>query len=153
MHKRDLSGGADIIKQFEGLRLKAYKDSGGVWTIGWGSTRGVKAGMVITRAQAETMFQADFMDAMTPVQRSLKVQVNDNEFAALVSFCFNVGAGAYNKSTLLKKLNASAPLTQVADEFMKWNKVKGRVVAGLTRRRSLERALFLKPEPVEVKTT
>ena len=97
---------ADKLKQWEGLRLTAYKDSGGVLTIGYGHTGpDVKAGMTITEAQAEMLLMRDLSRFEQSVERSVKVPLTDNQFGALVSFAYNVGTEAFERSTLLKKLN------------------------------------------------
>ena len=144
-HKRQLKAAAEIIKEFEGLRLKAYLDGGGVPTIGWGHTKGVRLGQKITTEQAQSFFDADFLEHMLPVQRRVKVALNDNEFGALVSLCYNIGAGAFGGSTLLKKLNQGKSRAEVATHFMSWVNDNGKRIAGLVRRRGLEKKLFLTP--------
>lgn len=134
--------GIRLIKSFEGLRLTAYQDSVGVWTIGYGTTRGVTPGMTISTAQAEQFLRQDVAKFEEAIRTSVKVPLNDNQFSALVVFTYNVGSGAFRNSTLLKKLNAK-DYTGAADEFLRWNKAGGKVLAGLTRRRNAERALFL----------
>jgi lysozyme len=134
--------GLELIKQFEGLRLRAYKDAVGVTTIGFGHTRTAKDGMVITEQQAEDLLREDLKDAEQGVTRVVKVPLGSNEFSALVSFVFNLGIGNLSKSTLLKKLNAGDRVG-ASGEFLKWNKAGGRVLNGLTRRREAERRLFL----------
>ena len=134
--------GLRLIKSFEGLRLKAYQDAVRVWTIGYGTTRGVKPGMVITEAQAEQLLREDVRNFEQAVNSAVKAPINDNQFSALVSFSYNVGAGALRSSTLLKLLNQGDYLG-AANQFPRWNKAGGRVLAGLTRRRNAERALFL----------
>ena len=134
--------GLDLIKHFEGLRLKAYQDSVGVWTIGYGHTKTAVKGMVITEAQAEDLLRADLADAERSVEWLVHCDLDENEHGALVSFVFNLGAGNFAKSTLLKKLNAHQKLSASA-EFAKWNKAGGKPLAGLTKRRDAERRLFL----------
>ncbi|MEM1240390.1 MAG: lysozyme [Cyanobacteria bacterium P01_H01_bin.26] len=131
-----------MIKSFEGLRLKAYQDAVGVWTIGYGTTRGVRPGQEISEAQAEALLKSDLNRFERDVSQAVRVSINDNQFAALVSFTYNVGSGALRSSTLLRKLN-SRDIYGAANEFPRWNRAGGRVLAGLTRRRSAERALFL----------
>lgn len=131
-----------LIKMFEGLRLEPYKDSGGLWTIGIGHL--IRPGEHFTRIttrQAEAILQSDLRVARGGVERVVKVPITDNQFGALVSFAFNCGTTALERSTLLKKLNAGN-IKGAQDEFAKWNKVKGKVVRGLTRRRAAEAALF-----------
>ncbi len=134
--------GVSLIKSFEGLRLKAYQDAVGVWTIGYGTTRGVKPGQEISEAQAEALLKTDLNRFERAVSQSVRIPVNDNQFAALVSFTYNVGSGALKRSTLLKKLNRR-DIYGASNEFLRWNRAGGRILAGLTRRRKAERALFL----------
>lgn len=142
--------GIDLIKHFEGLRLEAYVDPVNVLTIGYGHTGSdVKAGMRITEAEAEHLLRGDLEKFAKAVTKAVKVGLSGNAFAALVSFAFNVGTGALNKSTLLKKLNAG-DAKGASKEFLKW--VKGTVnkrkvtLPGLVRRREAERALFDTPD-------
>ena len=136
------ASGVHLIKSFEGLRLKAYQDAVGVWTIGYGTTRGVKPGQEISEAQAESLLKADLNRFEQAINQAVRVSINDNQFAALASFTYNVGAGAMRSSTLLRKLNRR-DIYGAANEFPRWNRAGGRVLAGLTRRRNAERALFL----------
>ena len=133
-----------IIKEFEGLELKAYQDTGGVWTIGWGTIKGVKKGMTCTIEQAQKWLDDEVNFCAAAIAHYVHPQISDNAFAALVSFAYNVGVPAFAKSTLLAKLNAGKPMTEVAAQFARWNKDNGKVVPGLTRRRKLEAELFLK---------
>lgn len=136
------SAGEDLIKDFEEFRSKAYPDSGGVPTIGWGHTKGVALGDTCTPEQAEIWFQEDTQAAVHGVDASLTTNVNQNQFDALTSFTFNVGVGAEAHSTLVKFVNAR-DFTSAAAEFPKWDYVKGVKNAGLLRRRLAEQALFL----------
>lgn len=138
--------GIDAIKDFEGVRLKAYDDGVGVWTIGVGHTAGVKRGDVITMAQVDEFLRSDLKDAEDAVNNSVKVPLTQGQFDSLVSFVFNLGAGAFRGSTLLKKLNAG-DYVGAGDEFLKWNKAGGRVMAGLVKRRAAERTMFLTGTP------
>ena len=133
--------GLRLIKEFEGLRLKAYQDSVGIWTIGYGHTAGVKEGDVITEEQATEFLRDDAIFAEQCVSNSIRVPVTQNEFDALVAFTFNVGCGNFRKSTLLAKLN-EGDYEAAAREFHRWNKAGGQVLAGLTRRRAAEAQLF-----------
>lgn len=134
--------GLDLIKSFEGLELKAYKDSVGVLTIGWGSTGShVKQGMVITKEQAEALLKEDVSRFEKGVNDFVKVPLTQNQFDSLVSFSFNLGLGNLKSSTLLKKLNAS-DYSGAANEFLRWNKAAGKVLNGLTRRRQAEKDMF-----------
>lgn len=141
--KRTNQNGLLLIKSFEGLRLKAYRDAVGIWTIGYGTTRGVQPNMEITEAQAEAFLQEDLARFEEAINSAVEAPINDNQFAALVSFTYNVGSGALRSSTLLRLLNAKEHVRAIADQFPRWNKAGGRALAGLTRRRNAERALFL----------
>ena len=134
--------GLALIKDFEGLRLNAYQDAVGVWTIGYGHTSTAYPGQSITTAQATALLRQDVANFEDAVTRAVQVPITENQFAALVSFAYNVGSGALNSSTLLRKLNAGDTFG-AADEFLRWNRAGGQVLAGLTRRREAERALFL----------
>lgn len=135
-----------LIRKFEGLRLRAYRDTGGIWTIGYGHTRGVTAGMVITEAQAEVFLEEDITIALADVRALVTVPLTASQEAALVSFVFNLGRTRLAASTLLRELN-KGNYTRAAEEFLKWNKgrVKNKLVVldGLTKRREAERRLFL----------
>ena len=134
--------GLDLIKTFEGLELKAYKDSVGVLTIGWGSTGShVKPGMSITKEQAEELLKQDVSRFEKGVNDLVKVPLIQNQFDALVSFSFNLGLGNLKSSTLLRKLNAS-DYSGAASEFLRWNRAGGVVLKGLTRRRQAEKDMF-----------
>jgi lysozyme len=133
--------GLDLVKSFEGLFLQAYRDSVGVPTIGWGHTVGVQMGQTIDQAQAEAFLQADMADSCGAVERLVTVPLSDDQFSALVSFTFNCGTGALAGSTLLRLLNGGDYLS-VPGQLMRWNHAGGQVLAGLTRRRLAEGALF-----------
>lgn len=135
--------GLELIKKFEGLSLRAYRDPVGIWTIGYGHTGPeVGRGDVITRTEAERLLRSDLDRFESSVQRLVKVPLNSNQFSALVSFTYNVGAGNLGKSTLLKLLNRRN-YQGAADQFPKWVYGGGKVLSGLVRRRREERALFL----------
>lgn len=131
------SKGIALIKSFEGCRLQAYRDSVGVLTIGYGHTGDVKAGQVISQGFAEELLKADLTKFERNVAKYTPFVMNQNQFDALVSFAFNCGAGN------LKKLVSGRTPAQVAEKIIEYNKAGGRVLAGLTRRRQAERALFL----------
>ena len=133
--------GIALIKEFEGLRLKAYKCPGGVWTIGYGHTAGVKSGMVITEAQAEEYLKADLI-AFERYLNGLGLALNQNQFDALISFIYNVGTGNFSNSTLLRKVRANPQDNSIMDEFLRWVYSKGRVLPGLQRRRLAEMKLY-----------
>lgn len=142
--------GLTLIKTFEGLFLEAYQDTGGVWTIGWGHTGlvhndgTVYRGRTITKEEAERLLARDLRVFEERVSRLITVPLNDDEFAALVSFDFNTGG--LEDSTLRRLLNAGKR-QEAALQFARWNKDNGRVIAGLTRRRQSERNLFLSKRP------
>ncbi|OQS41126.1 lysozyme [Chromobacterium haemolyticum] len=136
------NGGIKLIQGFEGLRLKAYQDSVGVWTIGYGHTGpDVTPGQVITQAQADALLARDLERFEAGVARLVKVPLNQNQFDALVCFSFNLGLGALQGSTLLRLLNAG-DYAGAAVQFPRWNKAGGKELPGLTRRRAAEQSLF-----------
>ena len=134
----------DLIKEFEGLKLKSYLDGGGVATIGYGSTmyktgKRVKLGEEITLQEATALLEWEIDNKATVINSLLlKVIVNQNQFDALVSFAYNVGVEAFANSTLLKKLVKNPNDVSIRNEFMRWNKDNGRTVEGLTNRRKKE---------------
>ncbi|MEG5173271.1 lysozyme [Microcoleus sp. B3-D7] len=135
--------GLDLIKQFEDCQLEGYLCPAGIPTIGYGHTKTAELGAIITEAEAEAMLKDDLKDAEAAVNQLVAVPINENQFSALVSFVFNIGAGAFENSTLLAMLNAYASATTVAAQFLRWNKADGQELPGLTRRRHAEQALFL----------
>jgi lysozyme len=142
--RRINKAGLDLIKQFEGLRLKAYRCPADVWTIGYGSTGAhVTPGLVITEARAEELLQEDLQRFEVAVAQAAG-SATDNQFAAMVSLAFNVGEAAFAKSTLCRKHNA-ADYFGAADEFKRWDKAAGRVMAGLSRRRAAEAQIYRTP--------
>ena len=139
--------GYKLIQQFEGLRLKAYKDSAGIWTIGYGNTTyldgsKVKKGDEITREQAELMFKQTANKFALDVAKLIDVCLTQNQFNALVSLAYNIGIGAFKGSTLLKKVNANPNDESISAEFKRWNRAGGKVLYGLTRRRNEEADLY-----------
>lgn len=133
--------GIALIKEFEGLRLRAYLCPGRVWTIGYGHTAGVKPGMVITQAQTEEYLKADLI-AFERYLNGLGLALNQNQFDALVSFIYNVGTGNFSSSTLLCKVRINPQENSIMDEFLRWVYSKGRVLPGLQRRRLAEMKLY-----------
>lgn len=134
--------GRDLIKKYEGLRLKAYKCPAGVWTVGYGHTRGVTSSTEISQSMADLFLQDD----IRPLERyinKLGINFRQGQFDALVSFMFNLGEGNFNKSTLKKKILAGGNDDDIAAEFKKWNKAGGKVLDGLTKRREEEAELWL----------
>ncbi|UNE54372.1 lysozyme [Bartonella machadoae] len=156
------SEGLALIKQWEGLRLNAYKDAIGIWTIGYGHTNSagkpfVHKGMTITEEQAEEFLCHDLQQFENTVERVVQVSLTDEQFAALVSFCYNVGTAAFCNSTLLKKLN-QGEYEAVPFELQKWTKAGGKRLQGLVHRRTAEAGLWAKGayvssnyQPVETK--
>jgi lysozyme len=148
------NNGIALIKSFEGLRLNAYKDVAGVWTIGYGSTHyqdgvAVRSGDKLTdKTQANTLFITTLSKYVSAVSKGVKVALTQPQFDALVSFVYNVGTGVINTSTLFKKLN-TGDYKGAADQFQLWNKItdpktgKKAPCKTLTLRRGQERALFL----------
>jgi lysozyme len=138
----------DAIKEHEGLRLKAYKDSVGVWTIGYGDTGpDVVEGLIITKEEVEERLRKRLREFEGYVLKYVRVGMTQNQFDALVSLVYNIGPTNFKDSTLLKKLNAG-DYQGAADQFLVWNKgrVDGKLVVinGLTNRRKSERELFLR---------
>jgi lysozyme len=136
-----------LIKAFEGLRLKAYQDVQGIWTIGYGHTGGdIEGPMVITRGDAERYLMDDVAFVERKLFRMLLRKPLQHEFDAMLSWCFNIGYGAAQKSTLIKLYNLGQ-VREAAGEFLRWNKIRrgGKVqpVQGLTLRRQSERELFV----------
>ncbi len=133
--------GFNLIRKFEGCRLLAYDDSVAIHTIGYGHTLGVCRGDTCTQEQAEQWLKEDARHAENCVNHSVSVALTQNEFDALVSFVFNLGCGALTGSTLLRKLNDGDP-NGAGDQFGRWNKTGGIVLAGLMARRKAEADLF-----------
>lgn len=134
--------GLNLIKDFEGLKLKAYKDAVGVWTWGYGSTGPhVTPNKTGTKEEAEDLLKEDVSRFEKGVNDLIKVPLTQNQFDSLVSFSFNLGLANLKSSTLLKKLNAS-DYSGAANEFLRWNRAGGVVLKGLTRRRQAEKDMF-----------
>ena len=135
--------GVRLVQEFEGCRLDAYLCPAGIPTIGYGATGpDIRMGMVWTQEQADARLVEDLARFADGVERLVEVDLSDNQFAAIVSFAFNVGLGALRDSTLLRKLNAG-DYEGAADQFPRWARAGGRLMPGLSRRRLAERALFL----------
>jgi lysozyme len=136
--------GLDLIKQFEGCELKAYICPAGVLTIGYGHTGSdVKHGMIITEAQATELLRKDVAKFEKGVNNvTVGVNLNQNQFDALVCFAFNCGIGALHTSTLLRKVRYKPNDKTIALEFARWNKSGGKVLPGLTTRRHAESKLY-----------
>jgi GH24 family phage-related lysozyme (muramidase) len=136
------ASGLRLLKSFEGLRLESYLDAVGVWTIGYGTTENIGPGMRISQAQAESFLMRDVAKFEATIASAIKVPINTDQFSALVSFTYNVGATAFTESTLLQLLNKRDYLG-AADQLLRWNKGGNLELPGLTRRRQAERSLFL----------
>lgn len=133
--------GIDLIARHEGLRLKAYRCPAGILTIGYGHTGNVREGQTITEDYAKYLLASDLSTAENAVNRQ-NLNINQNQFDALVSFVFNVGSGNFLKSTLLKKIKVNPNDTLIAAEFDRWNKAAGKVLPGLVKRRLDEAKLY-----------
>lgn len=136
------SQGKALIKEAEGLRLEAYRCPAGVPTIGWGHTRGVRMGQRITRQQAEDMLAED----VAPIERQLndlRLNFRQGQFDALVSWIFNLGAGSFRNSTMLRRITADAPDEDITDQMVKWTYSGRQQLPGLMKRRVAEANLFL----------
>ena len=134
--------GIDFLIKEEGEVLHAYKCQANVWTIGVGHTGGVKKGDVITKKESRDLLKKDLKHFELVVNRYVRVPLTQNQFDALVSFSFNVGAGAFKRSTLLKKINAKRPIKEIENEFRKWRRGGGKVLPVLVRRREHEIKLY-----------
>lgn len=137
--------GLHLTESFEGCRLMPYQDSVGVWTDGYGNTHGVMPGRAITQEKAEADLLANVQNAVNAVNRLVTGSLNQHQFDACVDFVFNVGAGNFASSTLLRDINAGR-MMPAALEFQKWDMAGGAHIAGLARRRAAEAALFNEPE-------
>lgn len=148
MSRKINQAGLNVIKKYEGLCLTSYQDIGGIWTIGYGHTKGVTANQTITQEEAEEFLKQDVQMTEQGVDKLITSRVTDNQFSACVSLAYNIGLEAFKTSTLLKELNSFtlSPETRkkvVAERFPDWCKVKGKVVPGLLARRNAEKFLFL----------
>jgi len=137
--------GIQSLKTLEGFRKEAYKDTGGVWTIGYGTIRlngkPVEQGMVVSEKEAELALQEDLSWAQTAVNQLVRVPLKQTMFDALVSFVYNIGENAFSKSTLLRKLN-NKDYVGAGNEFTRWVFDNGKEVKGLVSRRLVEQAMF-----------
>lgn len=139
--------GIRLIQLFEGCKLQAYQCSAKKWTIGWGNTyfedrTPVKQGDKITQLRADSLLKFILDEFAIMVRKELKKELNQNQFSALVSFTYNVGVGNLKSSTLLKKVNINPNDPTIKNEFAKWNKAGGQILAGLSRRREAESKLY-----------
>ena len=133
--------GLSLIKKFEGCELEAYKCAADVWTIGYGSTKGVKEGDTLTQEEADKLLLKDVEVFEKAVKDAVEVPISQSQFDALVSWTFNLGSGSLNSSTMLKKLN-NQEYDEVPAQIKRWNKAGGKVLQGLIRRREAEALLY-----------
>ena len=133
--------GRELIKEFEGCRQVAYQDSVGVWTIGYGHTKDVYEGQLVIKKTCDKLLEEDLDEFEGYVSKLVKVELNQNQFDALVAWTFNLGPTNLNESTMLRKLNYG-DYESVPDEMRRWNKAGGEVLNGLVRRRDAEANLF-----------
>jgi lysozyme len=136
------ANGVNLIKRLEGLRLKAYQCSAGVWTVGYGHTGGIKGGDVITQAQADAYLAADLARFEAAVNAAGIPNLNQHQFDAMVSLCYNIGVKAFSGSSLVKRARKSLDASALAGEFLKWVNVGPKYNAGLHARRMKEVQLF-----------
>lgn len=135
-----------LLRRYEGLRLRAYRCPAGQWTIGYGHTGAdVWEGKAVTAAQAEALLEADLRQAMETVGKRVRVSLTGNQCAALACFVFNIGAGAFADSTLLKHLNRGW-YEQVPAQLLRWTKAAGKDMPGLVARRRAEADLWKTPD-------
>lgn len=132
----------ELIKRFEGCELTAYKCPADIWTIGYGHTANVQPNETITQQQADMLLDEDLQIYADQTRSVITVLTTDNQFNALLDFVYNLGIGNFKSSTLLKLLNQGKH-TEAAEQFVRWNKAGGKVLAGLTARRLAEKELFL----------
>ena len=140
--------GLDLIKEFEGCKLAAYQCPAGIWTIGIGSTHygdgtPVTKNRTLPTEKAAIALLAATIGQYEKAVNAMTVELTQNEFDALVCLCYNIGAGNFLKSTLVKMLKAGDDKAEIAQQFLRWDKAGGKPLAGLTRRRNAEAELFL----------
>lgn len=145
---RTNQAGVNLIKEFEGFRSASYKCPAGVLTLGYGHTSAagepiVRPGMTVTKAEAEKILRNDLRQYERAVEEAVKVELTPNQFSACVSLCYNIGAGAFKKSSVARFCKKKQ-WKQAADAFALWNKAGGKILPGLVRRRAAEAALFSK---------
>lgn len=136
------SKGIELIKRLEGLRLEAYRCPAGVWTIGYGHTKGVKEGQRVSREEAERMLREDLLYYENMVGMLVTVPLTGDQVGALVSLAYNIGVEALRKSTVLKLINSGAKEAEVRKAWAMWNKAGGKVLPGLAKRREAELAVY-----------
>ena len=147
MERKINKAGKDLIKKWEGFRYKAYLCPANIWTIGYGNTfyedgKKVKEGDTIDLVRGAKLLDMILVGFEKSVSKAVKSTLNDNQYSALVSFTYNLGASNLNSSTLLKKVNANPNDPTIANEFKKWVKASGKVLNGLVKRREEESKLY-----------
>lgn len=150
-HPEALLAALELIRRFEGCRLRAYRDVAGIWTIGWGETLDVHPGMVWTRRKADAQLRARAALFMLAVLRRCPALHLEppRRLAACTSLAYNIGVGAFGASSVCRRL-MNGDVAGAGDSFLLWNKAGGRVVAGLARRRRAERALYLSGDDAHI---
>ena len=141
--------GLALIKKFEGCELEAYQCSAGVWTIGYGHTKGVAPGDSISQEEAEQMLVDELHEYESYVNEYVTVALSQNQFDALVSWVYNLGPANLTASTMLKDLN-NGKYEEVPAQMKRWNKAGGKVLEGLIRRREAEALLYQGREWYEI---
>jgi len=139
--------GLNLIKKFEGCRLVAYADQGGIITIGYGHTGNIAPGFMITQEQAEEFLREDLEHTQAGIDAMVHVPLSQNQYDALCSFVFNIGRGHFKDSTCLDRLNKGS-YSEAAAWMLPWHRVAGVENEGLLKRRMEERDLFLRPDNV-----
>ena len=136
--------GIALIKKFEGCRLDAYQCSAGVWTIGFGTTKGVKEGATCTQDEAEASLAHDLFQFEQSILKMVDVPLKQNEFDALISWIYNLGATNFSESTLLRRINDNndSSRADIPYQIRRWNRAGGKVLDGLVRRREAEALLW-----------
>ena len=133
--------GVELLTHFEGLKLEAYQDSVGVWTIGYGHTKGVTPSMKITESQANNLLKTELIEYQNYINEMVKVELSQCEYDALVCWVYNLGPTNLRESTLLKVLNQGDKFL-VPEQIRRWNRAGGKVLKGLVRRREAEALMF-----------
>ena len=135
------TAGVDLLTHFEGLRLEAYQDSVGVWTIGYGHTKGVTPSMKITESQANNLLKTELIEYQNYINEMVEVKLSQCQFDALVCWVYNLGPTNFKSSTLLTLLNQEVKF-QIPEQIRRWNRAGGKVLKGLVRRREAEALMF-----------
>ena len=135
------TAGVDLLTHFEGLRLEAYQDSVGVWTIGYGHTKGVTPSMKITESQANNLLKTELIEYQNYINSMVNISLDQCQFDALVCWVYNLGPTNLKNSTLLTLLNQGVKF-QIPDQIRRWNRAGGKVLKGLVRRREAEALMF-----------